>query len=740
MDFLQFSFQGGGEKKFKCDWPNCGKAFCHTDNLKVHYRRHTDEKPYKCDKCASSYRQKSGLKYHLEKAHDEKSTGRPGRKRKNASAVGMEEPAQYVPNKWDSQDFSNYQGKESGYGKNPESMKIAEPVQMRFDRGYGPPPPGPNHKNMPGSFHTFYENPQSLMKVKPFGLPHKSNSMKVDPHMSGWNLGKPLHLDGIYQEPVIPGMRGTAPLSSFPGMERGQPESHDFYLPKPSPYCHQQNTSNIVMNYMDEMTARSSSFGALPLMNKSMENEMASSSDDEWSSYQHMKPPILHGSLSENPPLGEQNMVESVEAHIKNEEIIKPDVISEPKSFDGSVTGELAHNKKDFDDLKQEAEAGMESEINVEENKGETSGSSDPNLFERKEKGNETFNNIGEGSNDGEDDNNDQRNSEGDVQARNNKDESTQECLKKTNNDESGPPVDDMEKVDASSNEGNEKISEAYGSPAAGTEKLDKSIEENNSESAWKERDGQNGDMCWGPTHQSHSEIDSLSTSKGWPRVLDASLTESHPSASNENHKSMNIFEPTEGGSPGGGFDRSESYDKMRNTERSSFGSSDYQLANEYSSRHPLLNDNYCFGPSSAANLPYGNVYNFSSNARRAGGCLDAFGSPLFPDRYVRGDDRDYRDPSSLRYNSFLHSSPYPYDPRHYPDNPVMPPGSYDFAYPAGSLPPFPPPPPPPSFSLTRPWTGEFEPISGNESLKSPSASRLYQSSYGQSSSLNRYF
>ncbi|ESO07210.1 hypothetical protein HELRODRAFT_76371, partial [Helobdella robusta] len=60
----------GGEKKFRCDWPNCGKAFCHTDNLKVHYRRHTDEKPYKCDKCASSYRQKSGLKYHLEKAHD----------------------------------------------------------------------------------------------------------------------------------------------------------------------------------------------------------------------------------------------------------------------------------------------------------------------------------------------------------------------------------------------------------------------------------------------------------------------------------------------------------------------------------------------------------------------------------------------------------------------------------------------------------------------------------------------
>lgn len=81
-----------GDRKFKCDWPNCGKAFSHTDNLKVHYRRHTDEKPYKCQRCESAYRQKSGLKYHLEKVHDEKSTGRPGRKRKNVVGPMEEEP------------------------------------------------------------------------------------------------------------------------------------------------------------------------------------------------------------------------------------------------------------------------------------------------------------------------------------------------------------------------------------------------------------------------------------------------------------------------------------------------------------------------------------------------------------------------------------------------------------------------------------------------------------------------
>jgi len=72
------------ERRFVCDWTQCGKAFSHPDNLRVHYRRHTDEKPHHCHHCEAAYRQKSGLKYHLEKVHGEKTVGRCGRKRKLA--------------------------------------------------------------------------------------------------------------------------------------------------------------------------------------------------------------------------------------------------------------------------------------------------------------------------------------------------------------------------------------------------------------------------------------------------------------------------------------------------------------------------------------------------------------------------------------------------------------------------------------------------------------------------------
>lgn len=70
------------ERQFICDWTQCGKVFSHPDNLRVHYRRHTDEKPHHCHHCEAAYRQKSGLKYHLEKVHGEKMVGRCGRKRK----------------------------------------------------------------------------------------------------------------------------------------------------------------------------------------------------------------------------------------------------------------------------------------------------------------------------------------------------------------------------------------------------------------------------------------------------------------------------------------------------------------------------------------------------------------------------------------------------------------------------------------------------------------------------------
>jgi len=81
------------ERRFVCDWTQCGKVFSHQDNLRVHYRRHTDEKPHHCHHCEAAYRQKSGLKYHLEKVHGEKTVSRCGRKRK----VSVENSSHQIP-------------------------------------------------------------------------------------------------------------------------------------------------------------------------------------------------------------------------------------------------------------------------------------------------------------------------------------------------------------------------------------------------------------------------------------------------------------------------------------------------------------------------------------------------------------------------------------------------------------------------------------------------------------------
>lgn len=52
------------EKLYVCQIDNCGQAFKSAFGLKVHYRTHTGEKPYKCDLCDMSYTVKSTLKIH----------------------------------------------------------------------------------------------------------------------------------------------------------------------------------------------------------------------------------------------------------------------------------------------------------------------------------------------------------------------------------------------------------------------------------------------------------------------------------------------------------------------------------------------------------------------------------------------------------------------------------------------------------------------------------------------------
>ncbi|KAJ2722434.1 hypothetical protein GGI07_003332 [Coemansia sp. Benny D115] len=39
---------GGGERKYACDWPGCDQAFDRVEHLNRHKRRHTGDKPYRC--------------------------------------------------------------------------------------------------------------------------------------------------------------------------------------------------------------------------------------------------------------------------------------------------------------------------------------------------------------------------------------------------------------------------------------------------------------------------------------------------------------------------------------------------------------------------------------------------------------------------------------------------------------------------------------------------------------------
>jgi len=70
-DSLKESSQPKRNKKYICDFTGCGKVFTASYNLKIHYRGHTNESPFKCtfDGCSRAFKDKGNLKYHERTAH-----------------------------------------------------------------------------------------------------------------------------------------------------------------------------------------------------------------------------------------------------------------------------------------------------------------------------------------------------------------------------------------------------------------------------------------------------------------------------------------------------------------------------------------------------------------------------------------------------------------------------------------------------------------------------------------------
>ena len=49
----------------------CDRGFTQAKSLKFHLRRHTGERPYSCEKCPMTFRQKDGLKRHTQVKHSD---------------------------------------------------------------------------------------------------------------------------------------------------------------------------------------------------------------------------------------------------------------------------------------------------------------------------------------------------------------------------------------------------------------------------------------------------------------------------------------------------------------------------------------------------------------------------------------------------------------------------------------------------------------------------------------------
>ena len=62
--------KSGREEHFECDI--CGRPFSQRQQLSIHFRTHTGEKPFKCDICSREFSQKNNLDRHYRSHTGEK--------------------------------------------------------------------------------------------------------------------------------------------------------------------------------------------------------------------------------------------------------------------------------------------------------------------------------------------------------------------------------------------------------------------------------------------------------------------------------------------------------------------------------------------------------------------------------------------------------------------------------------------------------------------------------------------
>ncbi|XP_078008602.1 Krueppel-like factor 4 isoform X4 [Phascolarctos cinereus] len=56
-----------GEKPYHCDWEGCGWKFARSDELTRHYRKHTGQRPFQCQKCDRAFSRSDHLALHMKR-------------------------------------------------------------------------------------------------------------------------------------------------------------------------------------------------------------------------------------------------------------------------------------------------------------------------------------------------------------------------------------------------------------------------------------------------------------------------------------------------------------------------------------------------------------------------------------------------------------------------------------------------------------------------------------------------